>query len=78
MISSVEGLYQKLESDRYTYLQRARDAARLTIPTLFVDEGHTPASELPTPYQSVGARGVNNLSSALLLSLLPLTLPFSV
>tara|TARA_Y100000588_G_scaffold391724_1_gene501215 strand:+ start:2401 stop:3975 length:1575 start_codon:yes stop_codon:yes gene_type:complete len=76
MISSVEGLYQKLESDRYTYLQRARDAARLTIPTLFVDEGHTPASELPTPYQSVGARGVNNLSSALLLSLLPPNAPF--
>ena len=76
MITSSEGLYQKLESERYSYLQRARDSAKLTIPTLFVDEGHNSSTELPTPYQSVGARGVNNLASALLLSLLPPNAPF--
>jgi len=76
MIKSLEGLYQKLETERYSYLQRARDSAKLTLPTLFVDEGHNPTSDLPTPYQSVGARGVNNLASALLLSLLPPNAPF--
>jgi len=76
MINSLEGLYQKLEAERYSYLQRARDAARLTLPFLFVEEGHNSTSELPTPYQSVGARGVNNLASALLLSLLPPNAPF--
>jgi hypothetical protein len=71
-----ESLYTKMESQRYPYLTRARDAARLTLPTLMVDEGHNGASPLPTPYQSVGARGVNNLASALLLSLLPPNSPF--
>ena len=56
---SAQALYQKLETERYSYLQRARDSARLTLPSLFVDEGHNHTSELPTPYQSVGARGVN-------------------
>mgnify|MGYP003136262075 CR=1 FL=1 len=76
MIDSLEGLYQKLEAERYSYLQRARDSSKLTLPALFVDEGHNATSELPTPYQSVGARGVNNLASALLLSLLPPNAPF--
>lgn len=75
MIKSAIDLYQKLETERYSYLQRARDASKLTLPYLFVDEGHNHTSELPTPYQSVGAR-VNNLASALLLSLLPPNAPF--
>jgi hypothetical protein len=33
--------------------------------------GHTPHTTLPTPYQGLGARGVNNLASKLLLALLP-------
>ena len=76
MTNSAQALYQRLETERYSYLQRARDAAKLTLPSFFVDEGHNHSSELPTPYQSVGARGVNNLASALLLSLLPPNAPF--
>ena len=33
-------------------------------------------TELPQNFQSIGARGVNNLSSKLMLSLFPPTLPF--
>jgi len=73
---SAQGMYSRLESQRHTILERARDASRLTIPTLVVDEGHTYTNRLPTPYQSVGARGVNNMASALLLSLLPPNPPF--
>jgi hypothetical protein len=73
---SAQGMYSRLESQRHTILERARDASRLTIPTLVVDEGHTYTNRLPTPYQSVGARGVNNMASALLLSLLPPNTPF--
>jgi hypothetical protein len=40
------------------------------------DEGSTTDKRFITPWQSVGARGVNNLSSALLLSLLPPNSPF--
>ena len=68
--------YTKLCAIRDPYIQRARDASLLTIPTIMPEEGHNASSKLPTPYQSVGARGVNNLASALLLSLLPPNAPF--
>lgn len=74
--TDAQELYAKCEPKRFHFLDRARDASRLTIPSLVVDEGHTPSSRLPTPYQSVGARGVNNMASALLLSLLPPNSPF--
>lgn len=40
------------------------------------DEGDVSGRKFATPYQSIGARGVNNLASALLLSLLPPNAPF--
>ena len=73
---SVQGKYENYASDRYTFLARAREAAAITIPSLLPKEGHTGSSILPTPFQSVGARGVNNLASKLLLSLLPPNAPF--
>jgi len=39
-------------------------------------DGHSEVSKLPTPYQGIGARGVNNLASKLLLSLFPPNSPF--
>jgi len=69
-------LYAKLEVDRTPYLNRGRDCAKLTIPTLLPDDGDNGSTVYDTPYQSVGARGVTNLSSALLLSLLPPNQPF--
>jgi hypothetical protein len=72
----IQGKYELCASDRYSFLARAREAAALTIPSLLPKEGHTGSSILPTPFQSVGARGVNNLASKLLLSLLPPNAPF--
>ena len=71
-----EKKYENLSSHRTTYLERAREAAKLTIPSLVPEEGHTSSTKLYTPYQGVGARGVNNLASKLLLSLLPPNAPF--
>jgi hypothetical protein len=71
-----KALYLNLETQRFSYLERARDCARLTLPHIFTDEGNQTASKFTTPWQSVGARGVNNLASALLLSLLPPNAPF--
>ncbi len=68
--------YENASSLRTTYLERAREAAKLTIPSLVPEEGHSSSSKLYTPYQGVGARGVNNLASKLLLSLLPPNAPF--
>ena len=36
--SSIQAQYSKLEINRETYLERARDCAKLTIPTLFPDK----------------------------------------
>lgn len=73
---SAQARYTSLEATRQAVLDRAREAAKLTIPSLVPPSGHAETSSLPTPYQAVGARGVNSLSSKLLLSLLPPNTPF--
>lgn len=74
---SLEACYNSLAPYRREFLDRARDAAKLTIPSLVPDEiSRLARSELPTPFQGVGARGVTNLASKLSLSLLPPASPF--
>lgn len=68
--------YEALHSSRETYLERARECAKLTLPSVVPPAGHSYASRLPTPYQGIGARGVNYLAARLLLSLLPPNQPF--
>lgn len=70
------GRYTQLASLRQTYLDRGRDAAKLTIPTLVPPDGHGPHTKYYTPFQGLGARGVNNLANKLLLALLPPNQPF--
>lgn len=72
----VAGRYSHLESLRFNHLLRARDCAKITIPMLMPPAGHSSATKFTTPYQSVGARGVNNLASKLLLALLPMNTAF--
>jgi len=74
--SSIQAQYSKLEITRETYLERARDCAKLTIPTLFPDKGVNEATDFQTPFQSIGARGVMNLASKLMLALFPPHAPF--
>ena len=72
----VKSEYFKYSVDRDSYLRRGREASLFTIPTLLPQEGFSSTSEITTPFQSIGAEGVNNLSSKLLLSLLPPNAPF--
>lgn len=67
----IKQLYSKYEKDRDPFLRRARDCSALTIPSLLPPAGHADSSSLTTPYQSLGARGVNNLASKLVLTLFP-------
>ena len=73
---TAKSLYQKLEIYRRPYLDRARKAAELTIPSLIPKEGSNGNTQFVTPYQGVGARGVNHLTAKLLLALLPPNSPF--
>ncbi|MEB3320171.1 MAG: portal protein [Cyanobium sp.] len=71
--------YAALEGDRNLYLQRARNAARLTLPYLIPlsdDPSSSDAQEWSLPWNGIGARGVHNLASRLLLALLPPTETF--
>lgn len=72
----ISQMYQALWGERETYLDRARDCAKLTIPTLIRESGDTYTKVYPTPFQSIGARGVNNLASKLMMALLPPNSPF--
>lgn len=74
--TTAKALYDKLESKRSSYLERARDAAKVTLPYIMPPEGFGTSEALKTPWQSAGARGVNNLSAKLLLALLPPNHPF--
>tara|TARA_Y100000296_G_scaffold55174_1_gene63324 strand:+ start:851 stop:2473 length:1623 start_codon:yes stop_codon:yes gene_type:complete len=72
----VKSKYDRYRGEREHYLQRGRESSLYTIPSLLPDQDHRASTELLTPFQSIGAEGVNNLSSKLLLSLLPPNAPF--
>jgi hypothetical protein len=69
-------LYERSFGERETYLNRGRECAKLTIPSLLPDSGSNFSTVYKTPFQSIGSRGVNHLSSKLLLTLLPPNSPF--
>jgi len=71
-------LYERLKVDRQPYERRAEAAATLTLPHLYhaSDRGPLHFETLEDPWQSIGARGVNNLASKLQLALFPPQQPF--
>lgn len=76
-VSGARSRYELLRVERDMFLQRAREASRLTLPSLVPPEGHTGSNDLFKPFQSLGSRGVNNLAAKILLALLPANTPFS-
>jgi len=64
--------YSKLTSGRTAFLDVALDCAKLTLPTLMLNEEQKGEyTKFKTPWQSVGAKGVVTLASKLMLGLLP-------
>lgn len=74
--TSAASLYEKWKSDREPFLRRARECALYTIPYLIPPEGHKGSDDFATPWQSIGAWGVNSLTSKLVMALLPPNSPF--
>jgi hypothetical protein len=72
----LKSMYEQAFAERESYLNRARECAKVTIPSLLKDSGANWSSVFNTPYQGIGARGVNHLASKLLLTLLPPNSPF--
>lgn len=67
--------YDSLERDRSEWLESGHRSAVLTIPSVQPREGQN-NNQLPRQMQSVGARGVANLSSKLGMTLFPTSIPF--
>ena len=70
--------YDALAGFRSEYLSQADTSARLTLPYLIRDEEQHRGGvrDLPTPWQSVGAKGVVTLASKLMLALMPIQTSF--
>lgn len=68
--------FNTLNRQRDGVLVRGRASSQLTIPAILPQDGHTEEDVLDTPFQGLGARGVNNLAAKLLLTLLPPQTPF--
>jgi hypothetical protein len=68
--------YAHLSADRTTFLDTARDCARVSLPYLIPPTGTYSGQKLPTPWQSMGAKGVNVMASKLMLSLFPVNTSF--
>lgn len=70
-VGEAKSRYEHLTSDRDPALTRAEQAAKVTIPTIFTEDGHHESTDLQTPYQGLGARAVNTLASKIMLALFP-------
>lgn len=74
--AGAKATYARLVNDRAPYTTRAEKNASYTIPSLFPKESDNASTDYTTPYQSVGARGINNLAAKMVLSTLPVGQPF--
>lgn len=68
--------YNRLKNDRGAYETRAESCAQYTIPALFASDSTDGNTSFTTPWQSIGARGLNNLASKLMLALFPVGASF--
>lgn len=75
-LEGAKAVYDRLANDRAPYITRAENNAKYTVPSVFPKESDSGSTNFPTPYQSIGARGLNNLASKLLLALFPVGEPF--
>ena len=73
---SAASRYARLASDRTIFLDTARDCAALSLPYLLTATGVVNGQKLTTPWQSMGAKGVNVMASKLMLSLFPVNATF--
>lgn len=68
--TSLKEQYEALSQLRASYLSRAEQASKYTLPWYVKSDGIKDGT-LATPYQSVGSEGVNNLASRLVMVLMP-------
>lgn len=68
---TVESRYDTLTTFRQPYLKRGWDCSELSIPSILPRHGHHSSASLPVPFQNIGARGLNNITSKMVMTLFP-------
>ena len=69
--------YDYLTSERTQFLDEAEQASELTLPYLILKDQYTKGMrQLPTPWQSVGAKGSVTLAAKLMQAMLPVQTSF--
>lgn len=71
----IRDIWTSLENQKSPYLNRARELAKISIPMLFPESTTNANTSYDPPFQSLGAKGVGNLSSKLLMTLFPVGIP---
>lgn len=72
-----EHRYKELEKDKLFFIEMAKDCCKYTIPTLIsYFEKCRQNYNIDYPYQCLGANGISNLASKLLIALTPSNMPF--
>lgn len=67
----IRNRYDQLYANGFISLNRGRDCAKLTIPSILPPEGFNETMTLDVPWQGIGAYSVNNLASKLSMVLFP-------
>lgn len=70
-VDGAKVVYDRLKNDRAPYETRAENNASVTIPSLYPKPSDNESTNYETPWQSHGARCLNNLASKLMLALFP-------
>lgn len=63
--------FVRADTDRYSWLARAREAAKLTIPTAMPEEGLRAGADIERPVHDLGTHGVTSLVNSLLTAMFP-------
>lgn len=74
VVSTIQREYDKLKTDRTSWIEAAKIAAQYTIPSIAPEEISTKSKgkkRTVQPNQSIGADGVNNLATKVTTTLLP-------
>src|SRR6056297_1813694 len=71
-MTTIADKFHELDTDRQVALDRKREHAVLTIPSLLPREGHTIHTPLEVPYSTVPAEGINALASRISSVVFPL------
>lgn len=69
--SNIPETYQKLESERSGYLNRARDYAKFSLPYILPEVTPRSGAANQHGFQGIGAQAVNHLANKLIITLFP-------